>query len=142
MKRTCVVIGSSLFLLVSVAIAQPPGAKGQPDFLRGKLFPPEAIMRNHSEIGLTAEKRKAIQQEVQKLQTSMIESQWERQEATEKMGKFFAAVPIDEEKALAQAESVFQLESTMKRAHLQMLIRIKNHLTPEQIEKLAQISGE
>lgn len=47
--------------------------------------------------------------------------------------------PADETKILEQADRIMALEREIKRAHLALLVRIKNTLTAEQIAKLEAI---
>jgi len=44
-------------------------------------------------------------------------------------------------KALAQADKVMSLEREVKRAHLGLLVRIKNVLSESQQSKLAELRG-
>jgi Spy/CpxP family protein refolding chaperone len=49
---------------------------------------------------------------------------------------------IDEAKAMAQASRVMDAENRVKSAHLVMLVRIKNLLTPDQQKKLRELRDE
>ena len=57
------------------------------------------------------------------------------------MVKLLQQSPADETKILEQADRIMALEREIKRAHLSLLVRIKNALTPEQIAKLESFRG-
>ena len=47
--------------------------------------------------------------------------------------------PADEASILEQADKIMALEREIKRAHLALLVRIKNALTPDQVARLEAI---
>ena len=57
------------------------------------------------------------------------------------MVKLLQQSPADETKILEQADRIMALEREIKCAHLSLLVRIKNALTPEQIAKLESFRG-
>jgi Spy/CpxP family protein refolding chaperone len=121
--------------------ALPARADG-PDPIAARLFPPELIMGHQKEIGLEDKQRQAIVAEVQKLQGQVVDLQWKMQSAAEELLKLLDEARVDEAKTLAQADQVMGLERDIKRAHLGMLIRIRNVLTAEQRTKLAALRGK
>lgn len=114
-----------------------PGPGG-PSFLR-QVFPPGMIMRNQEAIGLTDSQRDAITAEMAEAQKGFINLQWEIERESDKLARLLGADRIDEAAALQQAEQVMNAEQRLKKAHLTLLIRIKNQLTPAQQEKLRQL---
>jgi Spy/CpxP family protein refolding chaperone len=70
------------------------------------------------------------------MQAKFIDAQWDLQEQTAKMTQLLQQLPADETKILDQADKIMALEREIKRAHLALLVRIKNALTAEQIAKL------
>ena len=121
----------------SVAAEGPPAAPQQaPDPLAGKLFPPELIMRHQAEIGLEDKQREAILKELEKAQAQFPRLQWQLQAASEQLAKLLDESPVNEARALAQAGEVMKLETEIKRAHLGLLIRIRNTLSDTQRSKL------
>jgi Spy/CpxP family protein refolding chaperone len=122
-------------------IAVPARAEG-PDPIAGRLYPPELIMGHQKEIGLEDKQRQAIVAEVQKLQAQVVDLQWKMQSAAEELLKLLDEARVDEAKTLTQADQVMGLEREIKRAHLGMLIRIRNALTAEQRTKLAALRGK
>jgi Spy/CpxP family protein refolding chaperone len=113
----------------------PGGRPGPPAFLE-HVFPPSLIMGNQEAIGLTDAQRKAIIEAMGESEKQLLELRWKLEAESEKLGKLLDAAQVDESAALAQADRVMELEGQLKRAHLALLLRIKNQLTPAQQEKL------
>ena len=132
---------AALFLLPAVAargqgLGEP--RMGPPTFLK-QLFLPAQVMEHQREIELTDEQRAAITREMTATQQKTLELRWKLEEKGEALDKLLAAPQVDEKAALARAGEVLDLERQMKQAHLELLIRIKNRLTPKQQEKLREL---
>jgi Spy/CpxP family protein refolding chaperone len=133
----------------SAAVAQetPPGAdRAQPGPARGPddpfgryLFPPELVMQNQGEIGLTETQRSALQKAFQDAQAKVTDQQWKMSAEAEKLTKLLEPAQINEVQALEQIDRILTIEREVKRAQTGLLIRIKNTLTPAQQAKLAQL---
>ena len=119
---------------------QPPSPDNDP--IGRYLIPPELVMSHSEQIGLTEKQRATIKSEIQKMQAKFIDAQWDLQEQTGKMTQLLQQSPADETKILDQADKIMSLEREIKRAHLTLLVRIKNALTPEQIAKLDAMRGK
>ncbi len=132
-----------LLILAAQARAQAPGSGPGPgpgqDPLAPHVFPPELVMRHASEIGLDEKQRAAIKDVVVKMQARFLDLQWDLQAESEKMARLLQANPVDETAVLTQADKVMGLEREVKRAHLSLLVRIKNLLTDAQREKLQEL---
>jgi Spy/CpxP family protein refolding chaperone len=130
-------------LLVSVMLlgAEPGPPSPGVDPVGRRLFPPELIMAHQQEAGLSDEQRGAILKEIEKAQPAILQAQWQLQAATEGLGRLLDPARVDEAKALAQADKVMSLEREVKRAHLGLLVRIKNVLSESQQSKLAELRG-
>jgi Spy/CpxP family protein refolding chaperone len=126
-------------LLLSIVWSRPIAAQ-QPgdDPLAALLFPPELVMQHQGDIGLKPEQRTTITRAIGELQGKALDVQWRMQEATGQLAALLAKRSIDQSSALAQVDTVLNLEREMKRAQLTLLILIKNTLTPEQQGKLEQ----
>ena len=122
----------ALFALPLAAQQPPP----QDDPISRNLIPPDLVMSQSEQLGLSEKQRAAIKAEIQKVQTKLIDVQWDLQEQTGRMVQLLQQSPVDEAKVLEQADKIMALEREIKRSHLAMLIRIKNTLTAEQIGKL------
>jgi Spy/CpxP family protein refolding chaperone len=122
------------------ALADPeadPGAGGDP--IARLLYPPEALLGHAQELGLDDAQKKAIRSEVVTAQKQFLDAQLNMQEASEELQRNLQERPVNEAKALAAADQVMGFERTVKRAHLSLLIRLKNRLTPAQLAKMAEI---
>ncbi len=144
-----------VFFLILVAgplavMAQPmgeppmgPGPPGMsPPAFMENVFPPSLIMRHETEIGLTDAQRDAITKQMEDAQKSLVSSQWDVERESQKLSKLLEPPHIDDAAALAQIDQVMKAEEKLKKAHLTLLIRIKNILTPAQQEKLRQLRPE
>jgi Spy/CpxP family protein refolding chaperone len=136
MNRIGLVVAALLCLPPAVRAQQP--APGE-DPLAQFVFPPELVMRHAPEIGLDDKQRAAIKDAVVKTQTRFLDLQWEVQGEAEKMARLLQASPVDEAAVLAQADKVMGLEREVKRAHLALLVRIKNTLTDAQRARLTEL---
>jgi len=133
MKRTANVVGYALAL---VLVAAGVGSETPPPPFMNELYPPELIMRHGREIELTPEQREAIGGFVKETQAETFDLQWEMQAAAQSLTEAMSRDEVDEKTALDAATSVMAIEGKVKRAHLRLLIRIKNRLTKAQQQKL------
>jgi Spy/CpxP family protein refolding chaperone len=137
MKATLVLI--LLMAPLAVFAQQPPQPQPDNDPIGRFLIPPELVMSQSDEIGLSERQRATIKAEVQKMQARFLDAQWDMQEQGSRMTRLLQQTPVDEAKVLEQADRIMALEREIKRAHLTLLVRIKNSLTAEQIAKLEAI---
>jgi Spy/CpxP family protein refolding chaperone len=110
-----------------------------PTFLR-QLFLPTVVMRYQTEIGLTDAQRDTITGQMTEAHKRVLDLRWQLEAKDAAFGKLLAAERIDEQAAMAQAADLMRLEEQMKRVHLELLIRVKNTLTPEQQVKLRRLA--
>lgn len=136
MKLLCL----PLLLVAALAHAETP--KPGDDPIGARLFPPELIMKHQRELAIDDKQRDTIVAEVQKTQAQIVPLQWQMQGASEAMAKLLDAPRIDEAKVLAQADKVMAIERDFKRAHLTLLIRIRNLLSEAQRSKLMELRKE
>ena len=138
--------GISLLTLAALATsvgAQPMGPHGGPPMggppFFGNLFPPNVIMRHDSNIGLSDKQREVITTQIEDAQKTLVSLQWAVERESQKLDKLLEPARVDEAAALAQVDRVMTAEQQLKKAHLALLIRIKNELTAAQQEKLRQL---
>jgi len=147
MKRVLsVIVVLALLVVTGVQSQQPPGGPGGPgspphpdDPLSRFLFPPELVMQQQQAIGLKPEQRTAITRVIKEFQGKILDLQWQMQEETERFGELLDKPLVDQAAALAQIDKVLAVEREVKRAHIGLLIQIKNQLTAEQQARLAQL---
>lgn len=125
--------------LIAIALALgmaglPPARADAPsqDPIGGAFIPPEVIMAHQQELNISDQQRSAILADLQSAQQHFTQVQWQLSAATEKLGSIVKAPRVDESKALAQLDSVLNLEREIKRTQLRLMIQVKNELTPDQ----------
>jgi Spy/CpxP family protein refolding chaperone len=147
MKRTATItIALAVLATVSAPGQQPPAGAGGPpaaaphpdDPLGRFLFPPELVMQQQRAIGLKPEQRTNITRAIQEFQTKVLDLQWQMQDETQKLSEMLDRPTVDQAAALAQIDKLLAVEREVKRAHIGLLIQIKNSLTAEQQARLAQ----
>jgi Spy/CpxP family protein refolding chaperone len=137
-------IGLGLILLASLTLtvvyAQGPPHPPQPppDPMAQFVFPPDLVMQHQREIGLTNEQKTFLRGEIQRVTTRFNELQWQLQDAMEGLQGIMKESSVNEQQALAQLERILDTEREIKRLHMELAIRIKNKLTPEQQARLQE----
>jgi Spy/CpxP family protein refolding chaperone len=141
-------LGAALALAVALlaapldrASAQEPAPPAAQQDIFEALFPPELIMQHRRAIALTDEQRDAISQLIQELQGRVVRLQWELLDEMQQLTEVMSAARVDLDRALDRLDGVLETEKSIKQAHLEMLVRIKNLLTPEQQASLERLRG-
>ena len=138
--RICMVLALVLLVVATAARPQqPPQASDDP--LARVLFPPELVMQHQQDIGLRAEQRATITKAIQDFQSKVVDLQWRMQEQSQRLASLLEKPAVDQAAALAQVDEVLSVEREVKRAHITLLINIKNTLSAEQQAKLAAARG-
>ena len=170
MKHVCVLF--LMFCLVGFAVAQNPeggapppqpraggpggpggphdmhpgmkmrGPMGGDDPLAGLMIPPEMILRHAEALNLTPEQKTAIRNEVKNSQAKFTDLQFQLQDQMQAFHKLLMADKTDEKTAMAALDQILDTERQIKRLHIGMIVRIKNLLTKEQIDKFHQMRRE
>jgi len=135
MKPKLPILFLALAGLATLRAQTPPSD----DPFRDLLFPPELVMQNQQALGLTDEQKNYLKTEMTQAQTHFTELQWKLQSEMERLVSMVKESNIDERQALAQLDNVLTAEREVKRMQIALLIRIKNHLRPEQQTKLREI---
>jgi Spy/CpxP family protein refolding chaperone len=118
--------------------AQQPPAPADP---LASLFTPELIMQHRRAIELTDGQRDQITRMIGELQGRVTQLQWELLDEMEQLERILNGPRVDLDRSLDQMERVLDREAQIKRAHLEMLVRIKNLLRPEQQAELTRLKG-
>ncbi len=128
------------------ALLAPVGLRAQDtaddDPLNRVLFAPELLMQHRRAIGLTDEQRDAASRLIQDLQGRVVSLQWELLDEMESLTESLEGPRVDLDRAMDRFSEVLDRESEIKRLHLELLIRLKNLLTPEQQAELARLRDQ
>jgi Spy/CpxP family protein refolding chaperone len=135
-----ITLGSSLICLEPVAAQAAPQQDADP--FAAVLFPPELIMQHARAIRLNDDQRVTITRHIEQLQSRVVRMQWELTEQVQALRETLARPRVDQDRAIDQLNRVLDSEKDIKKAHLEMLIRIKNVLRPEQQAELARLRGQ
>jgi Spy/CpxP family protein refolding chaperone len=146
MKKVLVILTLTAAFAFSVvpAIAQEPQQPEQPQPRPpkpphdpfGNMFPPEMVMQNQRELGLTDQQKTYMRTEIGKTSARFNDLQWQLHDSMEVLHETMKANQVNEQQALAQLDRVLETEREIKRLHMELAIKIKNNLTPEQQQKL------
>ncbi len=125
-----------LFLLLP-ALAPAEGPSDDP--LRDHLFPPELVMQNQQALNLSDEQKTFLKGELRSTQQRFTELQWKMADEMERLVALIKQPQVDEQQALAQLDKVLAAEREVKRTQVALLVRIKDHLRPEQQAQLREL---
>jgi Spy/CpxP family protein refolding chaperone len=134
------VAGTSAAALAGPGDDDDLGLRRRPRFMR-HLFSPRLIMRHQEAIGLSDAQQKRITKAVADVQSKLTDVTWELEKVSEQLGTLLEGERADEQAVLRKADEVMKLEQRMKRAHLAMLVAVKNQLTGEQQKQLRALQG-
>ena len=109
------------------------------DVIAESLFPPELIMENAGAINLTEEQQQKLQAELETAHARFDEMHSKLEQQREATAMLLKKSRVDESAVMAQFEKVLDQERDARRAHLALMISLKNKLTPEQQRKLEEI---
>lgn len=134
------------FAIVLMFVALSSGfafaAEGQRDVFKGKLFPPNVILEQQDQLGLTKDQFKAIKTAVVEVQSRVAEHEWDMREAYMQIMSELDKSPIDEDSVLALVDKALGAENRVKKEQMTMLIRLRNLMTEEQLAWLESRHAE
>jgi|HubBroStandDraft_3_1064219.scaffolds.fasta_scaffold01093_8 Spy/CpxP family protein refolding chaperone len=125
------------FVLLTPALARAEGPADDP--MRDHLFPPELVMQNQQALNLSDEQRNFLKTELRQAQMRFTELQWKLSDEMERLVALVKQPQVDEQQTLAQLEKVLAAEREVKRTQISLLVRIKNHLRPDQQALLREL---
>ncbi|MCX6930088.1 MAG: hypothetical protein NT154_43785 [Verrucomicrobia bacterium] len=118
----------------------PPGQPRPPmDPMAEYLYPPDLIMRNAQDLGLSDDQRHVIEGEVQKTQTQFGDLHKKLQGEMEALVGLVKQEKADEDKVRSQLDKVLSAENEIKKDQLGMMVRIKNQLSGMQQGQLREM---
>jgi Spy/CpxP family protein refolding chaperone len=109
------------------------------DPLRDHFFPPELVMQNQQAIGLGDDQKNFFKTTLREAQQRFTELQWKLEDEMERFVALVKQPQVNEQQALAQLDKVLAAEREVKVTQISLLIRIKDHLRPEQQARLQEI---
>lgn len=133
-----VVCAAGALIGAGPAAAQAPPQQ-EADPFASVLFTPELIMQHARAIRLDDGQRATITRHIEQLQSRVVTMQWQLTEQVQALRETLARPRVDQDRAIDQLNRVLDTEKDIKQAHLEMLIRIKNVLRPEQQSELARL---
>jgi Spy/CpxP family protein refolding chaperone len=132
-------------LCIAAAIAVPLYAADQPDkdeWLKGRLFGPELVLKHQSKLKLSEKQRDAIGAELKRVQAQAAESDWTLMSEASELQELVDQHPVDSKAVMTSVDRIFTAENRKKRLYVEMLVNIKNLLTPEQVAYLKAVSEQ
>jgi hypothetical protein len=114
-----------------------PG-QGAPPFAKF-LYPPELVMSNQLALNLSDDQVSAIKKLLNDTHARIVDLQADQDRIAEKLNAAMEPTRVDEKAVLALADLTMKTEAEVKKAHLTLLIRVKNLLTDDQQAKLQSL---
>lgn len=139
--RGWVVIGLGLLLTLTAAPLAAQSNSQEEDPFAEMFFDPELVMQNRQRIGLTDAQWEEISGSLRELQRQAVDYEWDMAEVATEFMALISVDQIDEAAAVEAARRIFEVENEIKVIQMQMLVRIKNVLTPQQQSQLRDIRG-
>jgi hypothetical protein len=128
-----------LLALASLGASIAGAASPKEDVFKGKLFAPNVILENQSDLGLSKQQFTEIRRVVVEVQGNVAEHEWDIAEAYQNIMAELDQSPINEEQVLEHVGAALRAENEVKKLQVAMLIQLKNLLTDEQIAHLESL---
>lgn len=122
--------------LALVPSAQAGGPEGKDEWIKGRLFGPELILQHRKELKLTAKQMELIGAELKRVQGQAAESDWLLMTEASQLQDLIDQHPVDAKAVMSGVGRVFDAENRKKRLFIEMLVNVKNALTPDQVAYL------
>ena len=132
-------------LCLAVALAAPLHAAEQPDkddWIKGRLFGPELVLKHQGKLKLTEKQLDAIGAELKRVQAQAAESDWTLMSEASGLQELIDQHPVDSKAVMTSVDRIFTAENRKKRLYVEMLVNIKNLLTDEQVAYLKSVSDQ
>ena len=124
-----------------LALATPSFAEGEDPAFMQHFFAPELVLKHAREIGLTKSQRSALTKDIGEVTGATTELQLAMLDGMGAVEELSAADPVNERALLDAIRQVLSAEMRVKEAHMGLLVRVRNLLTPEQREQLKKLRG-
>lgn len=124
--------------LLLVAVLCLPAAQAEDgkddDWMKGRLFAPELILSNRAALKLSDAQRDTLRKELVALQARASEIDFQMLDSATEIQTLLDKHPVDSKAVLTQVDTLLAAEHRKKRLYLEMLINVKNMLTPAQVQ--------
>jgi Spy/CpxP family protein refolding chaperone len=134
-----------VLLCLAAVIAAPLHAaepQDKDEWLKGRLFGPELVLKHQSKLKLSEKQRDAIGAELKRVQAQAAESDWTLMSEASGLQELVDQHPVDSKAVMTSVDRIFTAENRKKRLYVEMLVNIKNLLTPEQVAYLKAVSEQ
>jgi Spy/CpxP family protein refolding chaperone len=111
----------------------------QEDPFGSLLYTPEEIMQHRRAIDLNDEQRDGITRLIEELQGRLVGLQWRLLDETEAVKEALEGPRVDLDRVMDRFGKALDTEMEIKRVHIELLIRIKNILSPGQQAELLRL---
>ena len=125
-----------LLLMAGLGTGAALAEENPGDVFQGKLFAPNVILEHRDQLQLSKDQFTAIRAAVVEVQAGVAEHEWDMQEAYQALMLELEKSPIDEDKVLEHAGKALLAENQVKKKQMAMLVRLKNLLSPAQVDYL------
>jgi Spy/CpxP family protein refolding chaperone len=129
-------------LALLLALAPPALAEGEDPAFMQHFFAPELVLKHAREIDLSKAQRSALTKDIGQVTGATTELQLSMLDGFGAVEELSAADPVSERALLDAIHEVLVTEMRVKEAHMGLLVRVRNLLTPEQREKLKKLRGD
>ncbi len=150
-KTIAVFIAAGFFAAAPAAAGGPhAGFTGRPGMpaaammhtMHNHLVLPMEIVHHQQELDLNADQKAFIKKHLQDCLSEMAGLNWELQEAIQELEAVVREESVDEKTAAKKLEKILELENAIKKNRFLLMVRIKNKLEPQQLEKLRELKAE
>ena len=134
-----------VLVCLAAVIAAPLHAaepENKDEWLKGRLFGPELVLKHQSKLKLSEKQRDAIGAELKRVQAQAAESDWTLMSEAAELQELIDKYPVDSKAVMSGVDKIFDAENRKKRLYVEMLVNIKNVLTAEQVAYLKSVSDQ
>lgn len=125
-------------LSFSAGISQPRGFMDD-NPMRRAFLAPQMIMKHSTELEITPQQRDVILKTQNESQARFNELRWKLKDEMDALKVILDNDTVDKKAATKQLDKILEMENAIKRDQLEMMIVLKNTLTPVQLKKAEEI---
>lgn len=137
LKTLCAVV-----LLAVPMLAGAADGKSNDDWLKGRLFPPDVVLKHQQALKLTDAQRQAIRKEIVAVQAKVATVDFDLMDAAVALQDALDKPQLDRNVVLEKTDAALAADVRKKRAWIEMLLNVRAVLTPEQVAYLKKVTAE